>query len=352
MARLLRGWRGLAAIALLGLSLVVTGASAAGALSPRRHSCRTTMRRRRRGPGASPRRSPQADPHTNPAHFVTPPEPHVGGDLNTAESVNWSGQIASGSTFTGVSAEWIVPAIQPTGVTEASATWIGIDSGRRSREQHHPDRARRSRPRAVSRRTTPGTSSTPLCRSMIGGVSPGRPDGGRDHPESGTSWTIDIADLSVRGTLQAQPVTYDGPAETGRVDRGAARRLRAGPNPPLANFGSATFTNMGMDDTGGGPRRRRRHGRPGRQCHRLHLGHHRGRFLHDHLRARADGDPCLGQPRVVVLRQCRHLFDDCEFAGSHPTGTVAFTDGSTALCTATLSRRVRVVHGDRYATGK
>src|ERR1700677_3054526 len=53
-------------------------------------------------------------PHTNPGRFVTPPEPHAPGGSYTAESSNWSGQVAGGETFTGVTGDWVVPTVQPT----------------------------------------------------------------------------------------------------------------------------------------------------------------------------------------------------------------------------------------------
>ena len=41
----------------------------------------------------------------------------------------WSGQFASGTTFSAVSGNWVVPTVQPTQTTEAAGTWIGIDGG-------------------------------------------------------------------------------------------------------------------------------------------------------------------------------------------------------------------------------
>jgi hypothetical protein len=53
--------------------------------------------------------------------------PHISGATETAESTNWSGYIATGSDFTAVSAQWVVPTVQPSEASQFSSTWIGID---------------------------------------------------------------------------------------------------------------------------------------------------------------------------------------------------------------------------------
>lgn len=57
----------------------------------------------------------------------TPPGGSPGTTPSTvgATSRNWSGYVASGGTFTGVTATWTVPTVTPTG-TSADATWVGI----------------------------------------------------------------------------------------------------------------------------------------------------------------------------------------------------------------------------------
>jgi Peptidase A4 family len=47
-----------------------------------------------------------------------------GGD--NPESRNWAGYAASGGTFTGVSATWVVPQFAPDSPAGADATWVGI----------------------------------------------------------------------------------------------------------------------------------------------------------------------------------------------------------------------------------
>ena len=62
-----------------------------------------------------------------PAHVVPSTGPHIAGHSAPTETTNWSGYVATGAQFTGVSGTWVVPSVQPSDSTQASATWIGID---------------------------------------------------------------------------------------------------------------------------------------------------------------------------------------------------------------------------------
>jgi hypothetical protein len=44
-----------------------------------------------------------------------------------AVSSNWSGYVQQGGPFTSVSAQWVVPAVQPSSSPASSGTWLGID---------------------------------------------------------------------------------------------------------------------------------------------------------------------------------------------------------------------------------
>lgn len=44
----------------------------------------------------------------------------------TALSHNWSGYIANGSNFTGISGTWVVPSVAPSDSVETDTTWVGI----------------------------------------------------------------------------------------------------------------------------------------------------------------------------------------------------------------------------------
>lgn len=57
---------------------------------------------------------------------VAPTQPQVPGDTTVrSSSRNWSGYVATGATYTAVSATWTVPTPDPT-VTGTDATWVGI----------------------------------------------------------------------------------------------------------------------------------------------------------------------------------------------------------------------------------
>ena len=79
----------LSAIALMAFGLVM-GASVAGAQAAPA------------APGAHAASLLSAQFAPNPGHFLSGPQPHVAGQSYAADSTNWSGQIATGSSFTGV----------------------------------------------------------------------------------------------------------------------------------------------------------------------------------------------------------------------------------------------------------
>ncbi len=239
MRRLLRGWSGLGAIALLGLSLVVTGASAAGAQDG--HSLAVAAHAPWAELGHATPVSPTL-PHTNPGHFVTPRGSHASGGSYAAESTNWSGQIASGTTFTRVSGDWVVPTVQSTEVEEASATWIGIDGSPTS-------------PNSIIQTGTAQVSQDgvtayyawfelyPQPPVFIGGVSPGDQMEASITRASPGTWDLSIADASSGNSTGIVPLPYSGPGDTAEwIEELPA--ASSDPQPSLANFGTVTFTNM------------------------------------------------------------------------------------------------------------
>ena len=155
-----------------------------------------------------------ADPsHTSPASR-TPPSPATGRVRSPP-----------GLTFNAVTGSWTVPASRPRPTAASSATWIGIDGGPSS-----PDSIIQT---GTAQNTDGGNTSYhawfelyPAAPVAIGGVSPGRPDGGQ-HPEnsSGSSWLVhDPGPVSHRRRLLAVNDAYGGPGAVGGVDRGVARR--------------------------------------------------------------------------------------------------------------------------------
>jgi Peptidase A4 family/Bacterial Ig-like domain (group 3) len=332
VTRLLRGWRGLGALALLGVFLV-SGASAAGALNVAHapalsHALSPAPPWRQSTPLSS------ALPHTEPVHFVTPPEPHTSGGQYANESSNWSGQIATGSTFSGISADWVVPSIQPTQASEASGTWIGIDNG------EGPDG---SIIQTGTGQLTHGGATTyyawyelyPQNAVVLGDVSPGDQMEAFIGYDSGSTWTLELTDVSSRNSTGAQPVTYTGPADTAEWIE-EAPSVTSGPQPALANFGSATFTDMGLTAAGADSIDPTDMVDGSGNVIASTGAISNSSFTIDYVPERT-GTAVSANPSSSSFGSAVTYSTLVSSDGPSPTGTVAFTAGSTALCTATLS---------------
>ena len=227
MPETFRVWRWFGALALIAMGLVM-GASVAGAQDAQAQWSGHAL-------ASSP------SPHTGPGHFVTPLTPHVAGSSYAAHSTNWSGQISSGTTYSGIQANWVVPTVQATPYSGASATWIGIDGGPAS-------------PGSIIQTGTvqlTGGGATqysawyelyPAPPVTIGGVSPGDTMTASIHQDSGSDWTIMIADVTT-GNSRTIPVTYNGPGDSAEWIEELPTAVGTA-QPTLANFGSATFTDM------------------------------------------------------------------------------------------------------------
>ncbi len=158
-------------------------------------------------------------------------------------SYNWSGYVATGSTFNSISAKWNVPAVEPSSTPQGSATWIGID-GVNNNSLIQTGTAQDS-----------GGGQTgyyawyeilPARPVVIGAVDPGDQMSASIVYDSSNQWTVTITDLT------------NGNQASGNFDnvepRASAEWVEEAPTSSqndtimtLANFGSATFTDLGMD---------------------------------------------------------------------------------------------------------
>jgi Peptidase A4 family len=186
--------------------------------------------------------------HTNPGHFVVPMQPHTGGSTSPWASTNWSGQIATGTTFSSISADWVVPTVQATQYSGASATWIGIDGG--------PSSPGSILQTGTAQVTDDGSTSYyawvelyPQPSVTIGAVSPGDHMSADIEQTSGNQWTFSITDDSTKNSAGSQ-VNYSGPADSAEWIEERPTAVGSA-QPVLANFGSATFSNM--EDNSAGP---------------------------------------------------------------------------------------------------
>src|SRR5664280_223148 len=184
-----------------------------------------------------------AQPQPEPAHWVPTLGPDIPGTTDTEESTNWSGIIDTGPQFAGVSGQWVVPAVQPSGVSEASATWIGIDGATNSSLIQT----------GTSQDTSNGLTTyfawyeiLPAVAIAIGYVSPGDQMQASIVEDSPGTWTISIADVT-SGQSWSGPVSYAGPGSSAEWIEEAPSL--SGQEQPLANFGTVQFSNMQIGGT-------------------------------------------------------------------------------------------------------
>ena len=215
-----RMWRWLSAMALVAVGLVM-GASVAGAQEapPRWPSRRHAL-------------ACLADsvPH-QPRPFRDSARAARGREVVRGESTNWSGQIANGTTFTGITGAtgWC-----PTVAADAVQRRLGhLDRDRRRphlARLHHPDRDGAADPKRrhlVLRlvRALPGTAGHPR-RSLAR-----RPDDRLHHTGSvEATWTITIADITTGTTDSRQPSPTTVRATPPSGSR-SSRRRSARPSP-------------------------------------------------------------------------------------------------------------------------
>jgi hypothetical protein len=70
-----------------------------------------------------------AGPATSTRHPVIPASPrHANGRTGEQNSLNWAGYAVTGTTFSSVSATWVVPTASCTkNATQLDSTWVGLD---------------------------------------------------------------------------------------------------------------------------------------------------------------------------------------------------------------------------------
>ena len=329
MTKTLPGWSWFGATVLVAFT-VMSGASTAGAQNaprvPERPSASWS-------PSVHPSSISTARSHSAPADWTSPPRPHVPGGVYAAESTNWSGEIATGTTFSSIAGNWVVPAVQPAASFEASSNWIGIDGG----------------PSSPSTILQTGTTEAmeggttvyyawyevyPNSPVVFGLVSPGDQMEASIVQNSGTSWTLALTDVT-SGNNASVPLTYAGPADSAEWIEELPTAVSP-PQPYLANFGSVQFTGItlvaagsnvvspvDMVDGDGNVI-----ARTGNQASST--------FTVTYVPEQTS-TAVAANPGSSVYGSAVTYSATVGSAGPPPTGTVAFTVGSTSLCTATIS---------------
>jgi hypothetical protein len=217
------------ATVLAGVSLTVT-ASAQGATAPSPTLQAT----------GSPTESLSAgQPQPEPFHALPTNSPHASGTTDVAQSSNWSGYVSTGSKFTGVSAQWVVPAVQPSQASETSYTWVGLDGVTNTTVIQ-----------TGTGQNTSGGKTTyfawyelfPALSVPVEYVTPGDTMKASIVEDAPGTWTIVIDDLT-SGQNFTKTVAYSGPGTSAEWIEEAPSSA-TGQQLTLANFGTAHFTNM------------------------------------------------------------------------------------------------------------
>ncbi len=186
---------------------------------------------------------PAIRPQSQPAHRVATLGPDIPGTVPTILTTNWSGYVDSVGQFTGVSGQWVVPTVQPSGLLAASSTWIGIDGV----TNHSLIQT------GTTQSTTGGVNTyfawyeiLPAVAIPVGPVSPGDQMRASVVENSPGAWTITIADLT-SSQAHSIPVFYSGPATSAEwIEEDP---IVGGVKPPLANFGTVRFSGLGVGGT-------------------------------------------------------------------------------------------------------
>jgi hypothetical protein len=213
-------------------SLLMTQSSASAAPQPLA----------RQGPNAQ---VPAWQPAGQTAHLLSGLDPHATGITNTVATYNWSGYVDTGPVFTAVSAQWVVPTVLPSQSAQYSSTWIGIDG--------YPANDTSLIQTGTAQQTSGGTTSyydwyeiLPNYAVEIGSVSPGDHMTASIQKVTSGTWLIAITDTT-SGNVFSEPFSYSGGGSAEWIEEAP---LVSGDQSTLADFGSASFSNMADTNSG------------------------------------------------------------------------------------------------------
>jgi hypothetical protein len=196
--------------------------------------------------------SSSAMPGPAPEHLASgssgggPPGGGVHSDgLGAAQlSTNWSGYVDSGPVFTAVSGEWTVPSIAASDPSAVSQ-WVGIDGAA------NPDLIQAG----TSEQDVSGSVSyfawyeiLPADAIPLGAVSPGDQIDVSISEDSQDVWTISVEDVTSR-LSRSREFSYSGPGASAEwIEEDPSIN---GQEPPLADFGSTTFSDLAFETADG-----------------------------------------------------------------------------------------------------
>jgi hypothetical protein len=186
--------------------------------------------------------------HSNPLEPPAGDHSHADGAHRDLVSRNWSGYIATGSTFNAVSAQWKVPPVQPSSENRSSGTWIGIDGVSNS------DLIQTGTAQSSGGGTTgyyAWYEVLPAAPVMIGPVRPGDQMSAAISYRSNDKWTVTIADVT-SNNIASVNVTNAEPRTSAEWIEEAPTSSQTNNVVTLADFGTARFTDMGTASTSPG----------------------------------------------------------------------------------------------------
>lgn len=173
----------------------------------------------------------------------------------TERTLNWSGEIASGTSFTAVSAEWTVPQVVSSGSARDSASWIGIGGASQAASGLIQTGTDQHVSTGVATYTAWYEVLPALAVTIVDPgtglpepVAPGDVMSAKIARQSSGLWLIQTEDVT-EGWLSRVASTYTGTTLT-------AEWIEEAPTldstiETLADFGSVRYTHMG--DTASGP---------------------------------------------------------------------------------------------------
>ncbi len=194
---------------------------------------------------AAPLRRGASRPQPTPMHLTQGPLANAARQ-NAALSTNWSGQILTGGTYTGVEAHWTVPFVAPSASARYSATWVGIDGvGSQTLIQT-----------GTAQDTSGGATDYFAWVELLPGnalavdatVAPGDVMHAQIVETAADVWNIALVDVTANWVFTS-PFAYSTPGLSAEWIEEAP--LVAGAQSTLADFGRATFSNMGVAQTAG-----------------------------------------------------------------------------------------------------
>jgi hypothetical protein len=186
--------------------------------------------------------------HGTPAHAPFQPTPPGGTPLllpqGTISSTNWSGYATTGTTYSSVSANWVVPAVTCAGGPGYSASWVGLDG--------------------YTSKTVEQTGSESDCTLSsatyyawyemypAGSVNIAEPVSPGDHMSAsvtatGDSFALTIKDVTKDWTHTITKTSASAKRSSAEVIEEAPCCTASGGILPLADFAKETFTQAHVD---------------------------------------------------------------------------------------------------------